>query len=98
MAGFADFVGILHPTDVEKQDMAQKLLDHTKYLFPEMKWEKIGTPWIGFRPMTPDNFPYVGKDLHWKKLYLNCGHGSNGWTTSAGTSSFLAQSVRLSGA
>ena len=80
------------------QDMAQKLLDHTKYLFPEMKWEKIGKPWIGFRPMTPDNFPYVGKDLHWKNLYLNCGHGSNGWTTSAGTSSFLTQSVRLSGA
>ena len=43
--------------------------------------------------MSPDGVPYTGKDHKVKNLYISCGHGSNGWTTSAGTGKLLAKIV-----
>ena len=48
--------------------------------------------WAGLRPMTPDGPPILGK-THWPNLYLNSGHGSNGWTQSCGTSRIVADLV-----
>jgi hypothetical protein len=45
------------------------------------------------RPMSPDNWPYIGKDIFWNNLYLSCGHGSNGWTTSVGSAKLLSNQV-----
>lgn len=46
--------------------------------------------WTGFRPMTPDNQPIIGM-TRLKGLYLNCGHGSLGWTLSMGSAARLAR-------
>ena len=43
--------------------------------------------------MSPDMFPYVGSDAKVKNLFISCGHGPNGWTTSSGTGRFLTQVV-----
>lgn len=49
--------------------------------------------WTGFRPMTPDNQPIIGM-TRLKGLYLNCGHGSLGWTLSMGSAARLARLIR----
>ena len=40
--------------------------------------------WIGQRPMTPDNLPFVGAARQ-RNLWLNCGHGAMGWTMASGS-------------
>ena len=87
VTGFADFVGETKP---DKDFMRKVFVDQTKYLFPNLKWTSETPLWHGFRPMSPDNLPYVGKDCATSNLYVSCGHGSNGWTTSSGTGKLLS--------
>jgi len=53
-----------------------------------------GTPnfWTGLRPATPTNIPYIGQTLV-KKLWVNAGHGTLGWTHGAGSGKALAELV-----
>lgn len=47
-------------------------------------------PWTGFRPMTPDGPPILGWGPQ-KNLLLNTGHGTFGWTLSAGCGELIGQ-------
>lgn len=48
--------------------------------------------WTGFRPMTPDGPAILGRGPR-TNLFLNTGHGTFGWTLSAGSAEMLAQLV-----
>lgn len=48
--------------------------------------------WAGLRPMTPDGPAILGK-TRYRNLYLDCGHGSNGWTQACGTGKIVADIV-----
>lgn len=48
--------------------------------------------WTGYRPMTPDGPARIGP-TRVAGLYLNVGHGSNGWTQACGTGRVLADMV-----
>ncbi len=50
------------------------------------------TYWAGLRPMTPDGAPLIGATAY-RNLYLNAGHGSNGWTTACGSSRLIADLI-----
>ena len=96
VVGFADFVGLDYVEDMARveEDAAratQILVDHTRYVLPGLEWESQTETWYGLRPMTPDNMPYVGRDRRSQNVYLCCGHGATGWTTSAATANVLAQ-------
>jgi D-amino-acid dehydrogenase len=48
--------------------------------------------WTGLRPATPSHVPLIGRTrLH--NLFLNTGHGTLGWTMSAGSGKVLADIV-----
>lgn len=47
-------------------------------------------PWTGFRPMTPDGPPIIGWGRQ-ENLLLNTGHGTFGWTLSAGSADIIGQ-------
>ena len=53
-----------------------------------------GTPnfWTGLRPATPTNIPYIGQTPV-KRLWVNAGHGTLGWTHGAGSGKALAELV-----
>lgn len=51
-----------------------------------------GNPWIGHRPVTPNSQPIVG-GTKFENAYLNCGHGTLGWTMAAGTAADLATQI-----
>ena len=48
--------------------------------------------WTGLRPMTPDGTPIIGKTPY-SNLYLNTGHGTLGWTMSAGSGKLIADII-----
>lgn len=48
--------------------------------------------WTGLRPMTPDGTPIVGASPI-ANLFLNTGHGTLGWTMSAGSGRLLADLI-----
>jgi D-amino-acid dehydrogenase len=48
--------------------------------------------WTGFRPMTPDGPPIIGRGPR-ENLFLNTGHGTFGWTLSAGSADVIAQMI-----
>lgn len=68
------------------------LVDVVGELFPRgLDWDQVEF-WAGLRPMTPDGPPILGR-TRWNNLFLNSGHGSNGWTQSCGTSRIVADIV-----
>lgn len=48
--------------------------------------------WTGLRPATPSNVPVIGRSKL-KKLFLNTGHGTLGWTHACGSGKSIARIV-----
>ena len=48
--------------------------------------------WAGLRPATPTNIPYIGKTKV-RKLWVNAGHGTLGWTHGAGSGKAIAELI-----
>ncbi|MDX1757772.1 MAG: D-amino acid dehydrogenase [Marinobacter sp.] len=60
--------------------------------FPGCADLETAEAWTGFRPMTPDGPAILGRGPR-ENLFLNTGHGTFGWTLSAGSAELLAQLV-----
>lgn len=78
-------------TDVSPRDCATAIKS-LQTLYPQGGDMAQVTHWAGLRPMTPDGAPLIGA-TRYANLYLNCGHGSNGWTTACGTSRLIADRI-----
>ncbi|MDN0076151.1 D-amino acid dehydrogenase [Crenobacter sp. SG2303] len=61
-------------------------------LYPEGGDVKAASFWTGLRPMTPDGTPIIG-GTRYSNLSLNTGHGTLGWTMSAGSGKVLADQI-----
>ena len=61
-------------------------------LFPRASDVSKGEFWTGLRPMTPDGTPVVG-GTPYPNLYLATGHGTLGWTMTAGTGRVMADLI-----
>ena len=48
--------------------------------------------WAGLRPATPTNIPFIGQ-TKLKKLWVNTGHGTLGWTHGAGSGKAIAELI-----
>lgn len=49
--------------------------------------------WYGWRPMTPDSLPYIGRVPAYDNLYVAAGHGMLGVSMSPGTGKLIAEIV-----
>lgn len=88
-AGMAELGGYGLSADPAQRDM---LLRVVREFIPQGMDEQRVTFWAGLRPMTPDGPPILGP-TRWRGLFLNSGHGSNGWTQACGTSRIVASLV-----
>jgi D-amino-acid dehydrogenase len=70
----------------------ETLLDTLRSLFPEAADESRADFWAGMRPMTPDGPPVLGA-TPFTNLFLNVGHGSQGWSMACGSARVVAQLV-----
>jgi len=78
-------------TRVQARDCATAIKS-LKLLYPDGADMTRISYWAGLRPMTPDGAPLIGASPY-AKLYLNVGHGSNGWTTACGSSRLIADKI-----
>ncbi|EGI75368.1 D-amino acid dehydrogenase [Hylemonella gracilis] len=88
-AGMAELGGYGLDADVAQRDL---LLRVVREFIPTGLDERQIEFWAGLRPMTPDGPPILGP-TRWRGLFLNAGHGSNGWTQACGTSRIVADLV-----
>jgi len=88
IAGTAEISGF--NTSVSPKHLAP-LLGMLKDIYPRLA-ENLsisdGKIWYGFRPVSADGMPFIGKLM--PGLAVNTGHGHMGWTMSAGSGELLA--------
>ena len=70
----------------------EAIVRRVRQLFPEMTDGKNAQYWTGLRPATPSNVPYIGASTT-RKLFLNTGHGTLGWTHACGSAAAIADIV-----
>ena len=70
----------------------EAIVRRVRELFPEMTDGRDARCWTGLRPATPSNVPYIGRSKI-ANLFLNTGHGTLGWTHSAGSGRAIADIV-----
>ena len=88
--------GMAHLTDFDKNlrtKSLDSLMSGLDLLFPKSyESSKETNFWTGFRPSTPDGTPVIGP-TPFSNLFLNTGHGTLGWTMSAGSGKLLANLI-----
>ncbi|CAN5351416.1 D-amino acid dehydrogenase [soil metagenome] len=89
VGGMAELTGFNH----DLPQARRATLEHSVgTMFPGAGDLKSASYWSGLRPMTPDSTPIVGATPI-DNLYLNCGHGTLGWTMACGSGQVIADLV-----
>ncbi|MDG1286713.1 MAG: D-amino acid dehydrogenase [Rickettsiales bacterium] len=90
IAGTAEFAG--YNTTIKKRRITQ-IKNAAKGLFPKMmESDPHYSEWACLRASTPDGPPIIGSSPI-SNLFLNTGHGTLGWTQSAGSAFLLADTL-----
>ncbi len=95
IAGFTDFRGFDTSNDAARVRDLVDIARHSAPLAADYEAQEWNA-WGGFRPMTPDSLPRVGRTAR-EGLYLNTGHGMLGWTLAPATASIVAEAVTPGG-
>lgn len=89
VAGTAEFAG--YNTDV-KEKRIDSIARAAHKMFPAAgDYTKI-TKWACLRPQTPEGTPLLG-NTKYSNLFLNTGHGTLGWTLSAGSAKAVSDII-----
>ncbi|MEC7816137.1 MAG: D-amino acid dehydrogenase [Pseudomonadota bacterium] len=87
--------GFVELTDFNREIPAariQTIKQSVQSRFPGCADLTTAETWTGFRPMTPDGPAIIGRGPR-DNLFLNTGHGTFGWTLSAGSASVIGQLI-----
>ena len=85
-AGTAELAG--YDTAINEARCAA-IARRVRQLFPQLGAATVVERWAGLRPATPNNVPIIGASPL-RRLYLNTGHGTLGWTLACGSGAALA--------
>ncbi|MES2984965.1 MAG: D-amino acid dehydrogenase [Pseudomonadota bacterium] len=88
VAGTAEFAGY---NEAVRPVRVAPLIAGMKALFPDAPLDNL-SEWACLRPSTPDGPPIIGKTPI-SNLFMNSGHGTLGWTQSAGSARLLADVI-----
>ena len=70
----------------------EAIVKRVEQLFPGAGDTNKAQFWTGLRPATPSNLPIIGPSKL-RKLFLNTGHGTLGWTHACGSGKSIARIV-----
>jgi D-amino-acid dehydrogenase len=70
----------------------EAIVRRVEQLFPGAGDTSQAQFWTGLRPATPSNVPIIGRSKL-RKLFLNTGHGTLGWTHACGSGKSIARIV-----
>ena len=85
VTGFVELTGFNRRIPESRLQVLQEAINER---FPGAADFNHAEPWTGFRPMLPDGPPALGTGPL-RNLWLNTGHGTFGWTLSAGSAELL---------
>lgn len=88
-AGTAELAG--YDTTLNEVRCAS-IVRRVRQLFPQLGAATTVERWTGLRPATPNNVPIIGASPL-RRLYLNTGHGTLGWTLACGSAAALADLI-----
>lgn len=89
VAGTAELAGFDPSLPQKRKDTIAMVVQD---LFPQGGDLSQAEFWSGFRPMTPDGTPIIGR-TPLENLYTNTGHGTLGWTMACGSADLLADVI-----
>lgn len=89
IAGTAEFNG--HDRQLHAL-RCQAIVRRLEQLFPGAADVSQAQFWAGLRPATPSNVPLIGRSTV-KRLFLNTGHGTLGWTHACGSGKSIARII-----
>jgi len=92
IAGTAEFTGFndnIHPKRITY--LNEMLKSIYPKLYSQLDLEE-GRLWYGFRPMSADGLPFLGKTKI-EGLFVNAGQGHLGWTLAMGSASLVADLI-----
>ncbi|HQT80778.1 MAG: FAD-dependent oxidoreductase [Ferrovum sp. 37-45-19] len=89
VAGTAEFIGW---DDTLNNKRVDSLVRRCQAYFPKgLDFSQLNA-WTGLRPVTPSGYPYIGESKL-PGLYFNTGHGTLGWTLSAGSAKIITEQI-----
>lgn len=88
----AGTAGLGANTQVLQQRALRTLAKVAGDWFPQAAQYASANPWSGLHPMLPDGAPLLGATPV-RELYLNIGHGTEGWAMAAGSGKAVADIV-----
>ena len=92
VAGTAEFTGYDKSIPAARVQNLSRLVEAIFPEFAEIMDRDGLNPWAGFRPMSSDGVPILGKTPI-QGLYLNTGHGHLGWTMAAASGRSVADTI-----
>jgi D-amino-acid dehydrogenase len=93
VAGTGELSGYRRDIDYRR---CRAIVERVKELFPDAGDFAHPRFWTDLRPATPSNVPFIGGSK-FRNLWLNTGHGTLGWTLSAGSGDLLVSQILDSG-
>ncbi|CAF2774570.1 unnamed protein product [Rotaria sp. Silwood2] len=92
VSGLAEFAGWKDIGVLSEPDRAQYLYEQTIKWLPHLEpYEKDFHSCS--RPVSADDVPLIGSCDDFDNLFVNCGHGSKGWTLAFGSAAVLANII-----
>ena len=92
MLRFTGFADVGYPSAERAKARFQELEAFAASVYP-MLGDVEPQRWVGQRPMTPDNLPYIGAGPL-SNLWLSCGHGAMGWTMACGSAQIITDLIQ----
>lgn len=86
VAGTAEFNGYDTSLNAVR---CEAMMRRVRTIFPALAGNAGVEYWAGLRPATPGNVPIIGTSPL-RRLWLNTGHGTLGWTLACGSAALLA--------
>ena len=73
----------------------EQIIDAAQTYFPDFRVDDFAgiKPWFGYRPMSPDGLPYVGRFARFSNLTAACGHAMLGVTLAPITGLLVAETL-----
>lgn len=87
IAAFAEFMGRDKSISEKRRKQIVKNLEEKIGSYPKENMEV----WVGLRPLSPDDVPFIGRIKKFKNVYVNTGHGSKGTTFALGAARLLME-------
>ena len=98
MNGFSRFSGTMEISSINnklRMNRVNAIADSVESFYPSIKIPQSDreSAGFGFRPISADGLPYIGRTKKLKNVLIATGHGMMGWSMSTGTGKIISELI-----